>query len=490
MKVLFLASEIEGLVKTGGLADVARALPLELRQQGIEVKIVIPYYKRHIDAGLDIAIPALDVSLSKGSSYGVAIRHTKIKEVSVYLIEHNRLFDRGGIYDDGYHAYEDNAVRYGVLSKAALNLCEALDWYPDILHCNDWQTAIAPYYLKHHMVGHRGFLNTKSLLTIHNGFFQGRIPNPQRKTLGIDEIFYQSMYFEDHQMVNLLKAGIMFADGVSTVSPGYRDELLEEKTSHGLWQTFNLRKEHFTGILNGCDYSQWNPETDPLINKNYSLNDMSGKAVCKAELQRTFGLQIDPDRPVFGLVSRLTDQKGFDFLIPALKKILDGKNKNAQFIFLGSGDPVFVGKLNQLETTHPDNFCFYEGYNNSLAHQIESGSDFFLMPSLFEPCGLNQIYSLKYGTLPIVRETGGLKNTVIGLNKNRSNIKKATGLSFKEPNVEACKKTILSAIELWNKYPEKYLQMQKNAMYKDFSWRQSAIEYLDFYDTLISEGVL
>jgi len=487
MKVLFLTSEIEGLVKTGGLADVARALPFELSQQGIDVKIVIPYYKQHIDQSLEIEIPALDVSLSNDSRHGVAIRHTKISGISVYLVEHNRLFDRDGIYDNGYHAYEDNAVRYGVLSKASLNLCEALNWYPDILHCNDWQTAIAPYYLKHHMIGHRGFKKTKSLLTIHNAFFQGRIPNPQRVTLGIDEKFYQSMYFEDHQMVNLLKAGIMFADGVSTVSPGYRDELLEPKTSHGLWQTFNSRKDHFKGILNGCDYRQWNPETDHFIKKNYSLKDLSGKAVCKAELQKTFGLQVDPDCPVFGLVSRLTDQKGLNYLLPAIKNILES-DSSVQFILLGSGDPVFVRKLNELETVYPNNLCFYEGYNNSLAHQIESGSDYFLMPSLFEPCGLNQIYSLKYGTLPIVRETGGLKNTVVGINKNSSNIKKATGISFKKPDIKACENSIKTAIDLWYNHPEKFQQIQINAMNMDFSWQRPAIEYLALYKKLISEN--
>lgn len=484
MKVLFIASEMEGLVKTGGLADVARALPEELMQQGIEVKVVIPFYKNHIRQEIPVVIPAVDISLSEDCRFGVAIRKTEVSNITVYLVEYNRFFDRAGIYDDGYHAYEDNAIRYALLSKSALNLCGALNWFPDIIHCNDWQTAITPYYLKHHMTGHLGFKNTKSILTIHNGFFQGRIPNPLRKSLGIDEKYYKSTHFEDHQMVNLLKGGLMFADAVTTVSPGYRDELLQEETSHGMWQTFLTRREQLTGIINGCDYSQWDPETDTLISNNYNQNKLAGKQRCKLAIQQILNLKKDKTLPVFGLVSRITDQKGFDTLIPALEQFLSGSK--AQVILLGSGDPVYMEELNELELKFSDKFRFHQGYNNSLAHKIEAGSDFFLMPSLFEPCGLNQIYSLKYGTLPIVRSIGGLKNTVVGLKKNHSNIKTATGFSFEEPTIANCLDSLNKATNLWYKQQDKYLQMQQTAMSQDFSWKQPAKDYMKLYQDLIA----
>ncbi len=484
IKVLVLASEMEGLVKTGGLADVVRALPATLRQMGVDIRVVLPFYKQQIKPTPPVTIPILKVALGDDVHLGVAVRQTTVSEVPVYLIEHNRLYDRPGIYDDGYSAFEDNGLRYGLLSKSALELCASLKWYPDVIHCNDWQTAITPYYLKHHMTRRRGFKNIKTLLTIHNGFFQGRIPNPERKTLGIHEAAYVSEIFEDHQMVNLLKGGIHYADAVNAVSPGYRDELLEPETSHGLWKTYRAREQHFLGILNGCDYGHWDPEQDDLISKKYSHRHLAGKKHCKKTLQKAMTLAADADVPILGIVSRLTDQKGFAYLLPALKTLLSAQDMPVQVIVLGDGDPEVAKALTVLQNQFPTRLRFHRGYSNELAHEIEAGADFFLMPSLFEPCGLNQIYSLKYGTLPIVRAVGGLKNTVVGLDDVHSNHALATGIDFNDATTAGCLGAIEKAVSLWYLQPDIYKEMQQTAMKQDFSWEAPAKAYLKLYRSL------
>lgn len=484
IKILVLASEMEGLVKTGGLADVVRALPAALKQMGVDIRVVLPYYKQQIKTVPPIVIPTLDVTLGDECRLGVAIRYTTVSDVPVYLVEHNRLYDRKGIYDDGYQAFDDNGLRYGLLSKSALELCAALKWYPDVIHCNDWQTAITPYYLKHHMAGRRGFKKIRTLLTIHNGFFQGRIPNPERKTLGIDEAAYVTEHFEDHQMVNLLKGGITYADAINAVSPGYRDELLAPNTSHGLWRTYLSREPVFTGILNGCDYGHWDPAQDNLISKKYSHKNLAGKKHCKKNLQKAMNLPANAEIPILGIVSRLADQKGFAYLLPALKKRLSSTDMTAQVVVLGDGDPAVAKALNLLQSQFPERLRFHRGYSNELAHEIEAGADFFLMPSLFEPCGLNQIYSLKYGTLPIVRAVGGLKDTVVGLDAGHDNYSVATGFDFAEPTVAACLGAIEKAISLWYLQPNIYRQMQQTAMLQDFSWEAPAKAYLKLYRSL------
>ena len=490
MKILLLASEMEGLVKTGGLADVVRGLSAELKGSGVDIRVVIPYYKQQIKQVPEVVIPSLSVTLGPECHLSVAVHQTVVSDVPVYLIEHDRLYDRRGIYDDGYHAFEDNGLRYGLLSKAALMLCESLQWFPDVIHCNDWQTAITPYYLKRHFFGHKGFKKTRSLLTLHNGFFQGRIPNPERMTLGIAETDYSADRFEDYQMVNLLKGGIAFADGINSVSPGYRDELLQPDTSHGLWRAYQARKADFTGILNGCDYGHWDPEIDPLISKKFKKSALSGKKQCKKALQKAMGLPTKPSIPLFGIVSRLTDQKGFHYLIPTLENLLSANDMPIQVVVLGDGDPAIASKLNALQQQHPDRIRFHRGYNDALAHEIEAGADFFLMPSLFEPCGLNQIYSLKYGTLPIVRSIGGLKNTVIGLSDNHSNQAQATGFSFNEANSYACQMAVEQAISLWYLQHDIYATLQQNAMSQDFSWQAPAKAYLALYRSLKLKNVV
>ncbi|AJQ94469.1 glycogen synthase GlgA [Gynuella sunshinyii] len=488
MRVLFLASEMDGLVKTGGLADVARALPEQLVKKGVDVRVVIPCYRPLLARNFPVRIPQLETRLNHFNSYFSAIRETEVSGVTVYLIEHNHFFDREGLYFDEQGDFGDNAIRFALLCKAALDICDVLSWYPDIIHCNDWQTALTPLYLKEHLHRHPGFTHTRTLLSIHNGLFQGHAPGEQRYEIGMHPGFFTSEVFEDHGKINLLKGGIVMADAVCAVSPGYRNELLSPEGSHGLWMYYGRRRDSFHGILNGCDYNSWNPEVDAHISATFSASDISGKHQCKHALQQQSGLQVNPDIPVLGIVSRLTDQKGFQFLLPALQELLHHQDSYFQIVALGSGNQDFSDWLTQLATDFPDRVHFTHGYNEPLSHQIEAGADFFLMPSAFEPCGLNQIYSLKYGTLPIVRATGGLQDTVVGLDDHHSNLSIATGFSFAEPSAEACKQVILKALGIWQHHRDIYNQMQHRAMEQDFSWDNPVQQYLDLYSRILTSA--
>ncbi len=482
-KVLFIASEYEGLVKTGGLADVARALPSELRG-ACDVRVVLPYYQALMGEPTDTVFPALDVPLTWHDSYGCRIREWQDGPVTVYLVEHHRFYDRPGLYDDGQWPYPDNPVRFGLLSKAALTLCQALEWAPDVVHAHDWQTALVPYYLRVHFRHEPFFARSRAVLNVHNGAYQGRCSSEWAGRIGLDPAHVTADQFEDLGDLNLLKGGIAWADAVVPVSPGYADELLEEPTSHGLWQTFRAHRTKVRGILNGCDYGRWDPVIDPMISANYGPDDRSGKVVCKTDLQRRSGLPERPECPLYGLVSRLTDQKGFHLLIPALKAWLP--ETDAQVVMIGSGDPKFAAELRRLQADFPERVHFTEGYNDALAHQIEAGSDFFLMPSLFEPCGLNQIYSMKYGTLPIVRLTGGLRDTVEPLQPSFENADTATGFGFVAEDPVELQQTLAFSLRIYRDHPGLIDQAQQTAMRQSFTWAAAAREYLELYRSLMA----
>jgi starch synthase len=478
MNILFLASEVQGLVKTGGLADVARSLPAALKSAGHDVRIVMPCYRKLIEADYPEAVTTLIVPLNHNDVYYCTVHETKIDNVTIYLIDHDQFFGRHGIYDDGMNAYDDNVLRFAFMSKAALELAKAIDFRPDIVHCNDWQAAIAPFYLKEHYKFDEFYANTKSVLTIHNGAYQGNANGAWTGKLGIDDKFFQSQMFETYGGLNLSKGGLHFADKINAVSPGYRDELLAEETSHGLSWYYGSREKDFTGILNGCDYGQWDAEIDPALPAPYSIEDMSGKAVCKAELQKEAGLEVNADIPLFASISRLTDQKGFDFLIPALFELA---KDNVQILLLGSGELRYCHQLQHLAHQYPKNVRFISGYNEPLSHRIEAGADYFMMPSVFEPCGLNQIYSLKYGTVPIVRATGGLRDTVEGINEDESNLEQATGLSFNHCDAQELLWQLRRASWIFEHNKASYLTIQKNGMQQEFLWSTAADQYIELY---------
>jgi len=529
MKILMIASEMDGIVKTGGLADFTEGLPRALMALGHEVRVILPKYKlAEVPTPDSSPVPisskesltetktaivsgkkeknkttSLFFNLNHTTRYGCLVYHTQLNGIPVQLIEHHDFFSRDGIYDDGCHAYPDNPLRYAFLCKAALELCLQSQWIPDIIHCNDWQTALAPYYLKEHYSHRPELKNTKALLTIHNGGYQGKSDARWVDALGIHPQRFTSELMEEHGLLNLLKCGIMYADGINAVSPGYCRELLIPDTSHNLHLYLNQKKDRFRGILNGCDYTQWDPSTDSFLPHHFSVENRVGKALCKKSLQGRMGLPENSDVPLMGLIARLVAQKGFEYLIPALEKLLY-ENTPVQLALLGSGDPEYGSRLHHLQTRYPHKMSFVNGYDNGLSHLIEAGSDFFMMPSLFEPCGLNQLYSLAYGTLPIIRKTGGLKDTVVCLDlaqlsstqdpeqspneadptifvdKNNA----PTGIGFTHPAFQQCYEALKLAVTLYQNHHPLYLQMQHRAMGQLFTWNESARKYEKFYKTL------
>ncbi|TGG92935.1 glycogen synthase GlgA [Natronospirillum operosum] len=483
-RILHVASEYEGLVKTGGLADVARALPAALSNIDTDVRVLIPCYRPLLERNFPKRLHSLSVPVNLTERYGCSVREWQDGNITVYLLEHNDFYDRAGLYDDGSWPYEDNPLRFALLTKAAFELCRELDFRPDILHSHDWQTALTGYYLRVHHGDDPFFAGTRVAFNVHNGAYQGRCHARWLSPLGIDPRHFTADHLEDHGEINLLKAGVTFSDAIIPVSPGYAAELVEEQTSHGLWQLFRQHQDRLQGILNGCDYGQWNPETDRLLPARFSAADLDGKAACKARLQTALGLAPEPDVPLFGLISRLTDQKGFHYLIPALHELMQHP---VQLALLGSGDAHFAGLLRDLAAAYPGQVHFTEGYSDLLSHRIEAASDFFLMPSLFEPCGLNQIYSMRYGTLPIVRRTGGLRDTVVPLQANGSNRDSATGLAFDNPSIEDTLVAMEQAVQLYREQRELFNQVQQNAMRQRFTWDQAAQEYLQLYDGLMAQ---
>ncbi len=477
LKILFVVSELAGIVKTGGLADVASALGRELKKLGHDVRIVMPAYSKALKELATTVQGVGDVRFSSGRKTGFAIHESEFNETPVYLIEHNDYFERDGLYTCQGRGYSDNSERFGFFSKAALELCQQIDFQPDIFHCHDWQTAMLPYFLRVDESLNPFFSNSSSVLTIHNAAFQQRTDAACMDTLGIGWRYFNPACFEDSGWINILKGGLAFADRITTVSPRYASELLTETGSHGLKNSFQRREGDLTGILNGCDYQEWNPETDDLIPARYSADDLSGKEICKRKLQECFQLTADTDIPVYGLVGRLSEQKGFTYLISALRQFLENE---VQVIVLGCGDESIACELSALVTEFPEKFRFYDGFDNSLAHQIEAGSDFFLMPSLFEPCGLNQMYSLRYGTLPIVRAVGGLLDSVSGFEDYGKN---ATGFVFEQPDSIELTDCLQKTLDV---YCNKALfgQLILNAMEQRFTWEQSARQYLTVFRSL------
>lgn len=481
LNILVVASEVEGLVKTGGLADVARALPACLKTMGHKVRVVMPAYERIRDVWRHWPAQPISVALSAAETHTIQARTGEHDGLPMILIEHAPSFERTGVYDDGYHAFDDNPRRFALLSKAALQWCKVNDWPVDIAHLNDWQSALAAYYLADHFRNDAFFARTRSLLTLHNAAYQGHADASWLQPLGIDPLYFREQTFEDYGRINLLKGGLYFADGLNAVSPGYAEELLTDLGSHGLGRFFRARQTDLTGILNGCDYAQWSPETDPDIAAHFHSIDDGGKAQCKAALQRELNL-AERTVPLLVSISRLTDQKGFHLLIPALEKLLN--SADIQVALLGSGDAELAARLHSLEQRFPLKVRFVEGYDMALAHRLEAGGDAFLMPSLFEPCGLNQIYSQRYATLPLVRAVGGLKNTVIALNDSANNLNDATGFSFFEPDASALQSAIKQLIRVYIEQPDVWQRLQRNAMAQRFEWQDSAQQYVDFYRRL------
>lgn len=406
-----------------------------------------------------------------GGRYECDIYRRELRGTPFFFVEHLGLYGRDGIYGDRYGEFGDNPVRYAVLCSAALGVARYL--FPaQIFHGHDWQAGLLPLFIKNFVTGDPAFYGAKTVFTIHNLGYQGLLPRAKLWDVGVEDRYYLSDLLEFNGAASLLKSGIVYADALTTVSPRYAQEIQTPEYGFGMDGLLRARGNVLTGLLNGCDYDHWNPETDPHLPANYSAEDLSGKLACKQALLDEFALGHRIDRPLIGIVSRLAHQKGFDLLAGVLDEMLGWRD--ATFVVLGSGDQDTENLFAGYAAKYPDRMIFWHGFNNALAHRIEAGADFFLMPSRYEPCGLNQMYSLRYGTLPIVRATGGLDDTIDG----------ETGFKFWRFDSWDLAECLRQALAVFYT-PERFARMQKTAMCRDYSWKNSALAYSNLYRELL-----
>jgi starch synthase len=484
MNVLFVASECTPFAKIGGLGDYMAGLPKALRRLGHDARVMIPLY-----ASIDRAHYGLKPGGAMCVHMGANVEHwcrvhTGLldDEVPMWFLEYDTYFNRPGIYDGPGGHYADNPYRFGLLSKAALQACKDLAWIPDVMHAHDWPTSLVPVFLKTWDRILSPLSNTASVLTIHNIGYQGVYPGAVFQYIGVGAEHFSPNAFEDHGAVNLLKGGIAFADAINTVSPTHAKEIVTPTGGMGLAPYLNNRGADFTGILNGVDYEHWNPATDAHLPAKFTPSNMAGKATCKAALQKRMGLEVRDDVPLFGVVSRFVSQKGFHLVQEALPAAMT--QMAMQVAVLGSGDAGTEDFFRMLAYAFPGRAGAQIGFDIELSHLIEAGSDFFLMPSLYEPCGLNQIYSLKYGTLPVVRATGGLEDTVINYNEMTG---EGTGFKFVLPTPLALQNTIGWAVSTWYDRPKHIAKLRQQAMAQDFSWSNSAAQYVSLYERALDK---
>lgn len=488
LNILFVASEVEPFAKTGGLADVAGALPKSLVALGNEVRVVLPRYGTISDKKFKLYdvqrlhnIPVPLGGNMEAASVKTSSLTTAAPKVPVYLVQNSRYFDREGLYVDSSTKsdYGDNDERFLFFSRAVFELTRTLEWKPDIIHCNDWQTGMLAAYAKTLYANDPFFKGTKIVFTIHNLAYQGRFPKSTFEKSGLPWSLFTLDGLEFFGDVNFLKAGIVYADAITTVSKKYAEEIASDpEFGYGLEGILRARSKSLFGILNGIDYSVWNPEIDSLIPHTFTVKDLEGKKANKKALQEKFGLEVADRTPLLGIISRLADQKGFDLLETLAPRLME---ENIQLVVLGTGEPKYHTMLETLRAKFPNKVGVFLGFNNELAHLIEAGSDMFLMPSRYEPCGLNQMYSLKYGTVPIVRATGGLDDTIEDFD---TATKKGTGFKFHRYSAEDFFVAISRAISTYHN-PQLWKALMTNGMKKDFSWDASAKKYVDLYRDLL-----
>lgn len=478
MKILFASSECAPFFKTGGLGDVAGALPKELAKKPeiSSIAVILPYFKNEMKESwkeqlTDEFYDFVDVGWRH--EY-VGVKSLLKDGVKYYFLDNEHYFGRGVLY-----GYDDDGERFAFFDLAVCQLMEKLDFIPDILHLNDWQTAMIPFLLKEKYKWIDAYKKIKTVLTIHNIEFQGIMQGT-----ALTELFGMGMerYFEGvvrhNGMLNMLKTGILYADQVNTVSPSYAKEIQTAEFGCQLDSVLNYVQGKVSGILNGIDYDLFDPETDTQIPYHFTVKDLSGKYEMKAELQKRAGLPVKPKVPLIGMVSRLTNQKGFDLVLSQLENLLQ---KEVQIVLLGTGFPAIEAGFQHFAQQYPEKMSANIAFNLQIAQEIYAGSDFFLMPSAFEPCGLSQMIAMRYGTLPIVHEIGGLRDTVKPYNPNT---KEGTGFGFVDFTGEVLLNTIERAINLYQTEPETMKRLIKSAMTEDFSWENKAQQYIHLYENL------
>ncbi|MFA0086313.1 glycogen synthase GlgA [Vibrio sp. 10N.261.51.F12] len=479
--VWFPVSEAQGLVKSGGLADVAKALPKALQELGKSVAITLPGYQT-LPNKQDYEC-VLSTELEHWPHTAYQVKKTELDGVDVYVIECDKYFDRPELYAEHNRAYADNGERFSFFSAASLDVLPKLGIKPAVVHANDWHTSLVPFLLKTRYGSDDRFKDVKSVLTVHNAIFKGIFSYSQLEI--IPELNLSGMEFLQYGegWVSMLRAGIAFADKVNAVSPNYAAELVTPLGSHGLVDDFVHRAKDLHGIVNGCDYSEWDPRNDEFLPVSYEAelaSMLKGKLASKTLLQQELNLP-ETNVPMVGMVCRLTHQKGFHYILPILEKFL--KN-DVQMVIIGTGESQIASHLRDVAAAYPDKLAFVEAYSNRFAHLVEAGSDFFLMPSEFEACGLNQLYSMAYGTLPIIRKVGGLKDTVIDFDDNPS---EATGFGFEEPCHDALLIVLQRALLFYLQQPDEMHNIQLRAMRRDFSWLESAKEYNKMYEIALHQ---
>lgn len=475
LSVLFVASELAPFRKTGGLADVVGALPIALAARGMDVRIVTPLYAGMSWDDQERLDGVLSVPMYHGRARaGVRLGYLPNTSVRVYFLEHRQFYDRQYLYGPPGDAYSDNLERFTFLSRASLELCKSIGFTPDIVHAHDWQAALVPVYLNTVEWG-QPLHGCASVFTIHNLAYQGIFESGALFITGLGWEHLNPNEFEHFGDMNLMKAAIRHSTMLSTVSPTYCREIQTSEHGFGLDGELARRQQDLWGILNGIDTREWDPATDRHLPARYSIDDIGPKAECKAALQRECAFEVDPKVPLFGVIGRLTHQKGFDILAECLPRLLDWQ---VQVVLLGTGDADAERFFGELSHQRAGRFRAVIGFDNALAHRIEAGSDFFIMPSRFEPCGLNQMYSLRYGSVPIVRRTGGLADTVQNYDEAHGS---GTGFVFEDLNGDALLNTIGWALSTYYDRPAHYAHLRQEGMRQDFSWERAAATYEALY---------
>lgn len=485
MDILFVASEVDPFAKTGGLADVAAALPKALSKMGHDVRIVMPLY-RQVDRrrfGLKPAGMSQQVVLGSQTFTGrIDTAMLPKSSVTTYFIACDPLFDREGLYQTGGKDHADNLTRFSFFSQAALGMLPKLDFKPQILHCHDWQAALALALLRHGRFSEETFYSRmRGIFTIHNLAYQGLFPKEQWPLTQLPEGLFTMEGLEFYGQINCLKAGLIHADLLTTVSPTYAQEIQTKEFGCGLEGLLNARRDQLVGILNGIDQEEWDPASDPHLETHYSVDKLAGKSLCKLALQRSQKLPERHDL-LIGMIQRLAEQKGIDILLESLETLLA---LPLQLVILGSGDAVYQQRLTEFAKRFPKRIAVNLRFDNALAHQIEAGADAFLMPSRFEPCGLNQLYSMRYGTIPIVKRVGGLADTVQDTTASSIAGKTATGFVFEAHTTQALTEAVRRALTVFHDQ-KLWTQLVQTSMQQDFSWNQSARAYLQVYERALS----
>ncbi|HOC53201.1 MAG TPA: glycogen synthase GlgA [Caldisericia bacterium] len=474
MRVIFIASEANPYIKTGGLGDVVGSLPKYLKKLGVEVFLILPLYKNIKEKKLDLEFIDEDEIVIDKDVYRFKFYKDRLNfDYNLFFVENNYFFDRKGIYNEDNVDYPDNYLRFGLLSLASLKL-SIKNLKPDIIHIHDWQTSLVPVYNK--IIYNN---NVKTILTIHNLAYQGVFNKDSIKSLGLPDNLFSIDKLEFYGNVNFLKGGIIFSDYITTVSPTYSKEIQKEEFGFGLQGVLKNRRENLIGILNGIDYDYWDPEKDKMIYKNYNFNNTEFKKENKMALFKELNVDFDIEKPLYSMITRITNQKGLDLILEIFDKFME---LPINFIILGTGDKDVENRFLELNKIHKNKFLSLIKFDEELSHKIYASSDFFLMPSKFEPCGLSQMISLRYGNIPIVRSTGGLRDTIIEYNEN---VGCGNGFVFYDYESYELLDAIKRSLNLYNDR-EKLLKVIKIGMNSNFSWENSSKEYLKLYNQLLS----